>query len=317
MEINKYKDNVLTISIETGDWSKNLEYNNYKTLIQKFEELDKAWFHDTLFVIAWSDDPAGLSPMDLTSYSSFKRKILIYVGEEHGYGIPEELSNKFDYIFKNYLRKEDPDNHLYSYPLVTPDAVPDTNVVPFNERKYNVFYSGNLNKYRLKIMCALNAHAKLFDKIFSSMVDIKGGSRLFNMIYKGKTYNLDDTFPNSIIRFNNGFNTGFDKKTYAEITSNSKIILSPKGFYSPECFRLYEALRRGCVVITEPLPKVPFYEGIPAIGIANWADVIRVVNELLNDETKMDDLSAKSIQFYNRHLSLNSIAEYIYKRSSK
>jgi hypothetical protein len=49
----------------------------------------------------------------------------------------------------------------------------------------------------------------------------------------------------------NGLNT----QQYAELLSNSKFALSPRGNYSVDCFRVYEALEAGAIPIIESQGK--------------------------------------------------------------
>src|SRR5207244_3678757 len=52
--------------------------------------------------------------------------------------------------------------------------------------------------------------------------------------------------------------------TYARTMMQSRIALCPRGS-SLETYRFFEALRYGCVPVTESLPKATFYDGSPAV----------------------------------------------------
>ena len=98
------------------------------------------------------------------------------------------------------------------------------------------------------------------------------------------------------------------------MTANSKIIISPRGFFSPECYRTYEAMREGCIVVTERLPKVPYYDsGIPLIQVDNWRNIKAIINKILSTPPKnMEQMSKQVLKYYNENLSIEAIANYIY-----
>ena len=124
------------------------------------------------------------------------------------------------------------------------------------------------------------------------------------------------SIPEAYIRFNKGFFfAGLPLSEYLQVTSDSKIILSPCGFTSHECYRLSEAMRYGCLVITECLPKVPFYKDIPAIEVDNWLKAGEIINYYLLRPELLEEYSAKALAYYKKHLSLDAIIDYIYQNT--
>lgn len=98
---------------------------------------------------------------------------------------------------------------------------------------------------------------------------------------------------------------------YAEILADSKIILSPRGFFNTECFRFYEALRQGCIVITEKLPVTDYYHSENYIEVDSWNNIDHLIPTLLGDSDKMEQLSLKGREYYQNVLSPMGVAKYI------
>lgn len=196
-------------------------------------------------------------------------------------------------------------------PMILPSEVPVQDVIPMSMKKYNVFFSGNLNRNRISMFAALNSKMSWWQRLLQPFYGGKGGTRLLKLVYGGKDFDISDEVQNSVLRFNNGFNTGLTKDEYARITANSKIILSPRGFSSTECFRIYESMRQGAVVINEKLPNVPHYHNIPIVQIKSWKHIKKLITELTNDIAYLEKMSAEAIQFYNEKLSIEAISNMI------
>jgi hypothetical protein len=78
-------------------------------------------------------------------------------------------------------------------------------------------------------------------------------------------------------------------------------------------FRLYEAMKWGCVVISEELPQREYYKNIPIIQVKNWRDGLRIANELIVDIPTLDKVSKTNKEFYKRNLSPEATADLILK----
>lgn len=135
--------------------------------------------------------------------------------------------------------------------------------------------------------------------------------RLKNLVFKFKAISFDDVFNSSYIRFTRFFEAGLSPNDYAKILSQSKIVLSPKGFFNTECFRFYEALRQGCIVITEKLPATDYYDSNYYIEVESWKGFANIVKSLLADKEKMSLLSQKGREYYEEKLSPSGVAKYV------
>lgn len=213
-----------------------------------------------------------------------KRKLFI-IFDEKGRTPLELVEQTRDVIFHAHLSFKEQERkypNLFHYPLGSNSFVPALPNVPISQRHLNVFFSGNLHAGRARLYQRL---AKLPYAPLS----------LLTRIQKYLNLKFDTKFPFSYIRFTEGFSKGFSFQEYAHYLTHSKIIVSPPGISNPECFRHYEGLRAGCVVIAERLPVKPQFESSPVIEVRNWHEGFKTIRRLLNDPLKLDDLSRNRI----------------------
>ncbi len=250
-----------------------------------------------------------------------KNNVLFWIGDEEGYIPSEAVFSRFAYVFKVHLKNKDAQDiknginifrpGLYHFPLLTIDDVPELPILPFCKRKYSIYFCGNLNKNRVPFYIALNKKASLLAHLDNFLLrnNLRGGDKLYEFCFRDKSFDISYLYDNAYIKFYSGFNNGDNYNKYAYFLQNSKIVLSPKGFHSTECFRLYEAMRQGCIVITEKLPKVPCYKNAPCIIINNWNDLSNIINnsQLLNSFSS-DEIKT----FYDKMLSPYGIAKYVF-----
>lgn len=312
-------DNCNVIVSQSYEYDKLLELKSLRKFISILKEKLKSNF---VFYIFWgeiSDEQYLLSKTEKIDQSC--HNILFWIGDEEGFIPSDETFQRFDFIFKVHLKDKDAvrtenginvyRKGLYHFPLLTIDDVPELPVLSFEDRKYNLYYCGNLNKNRLSLYLSLKKKPQIKELITNFLLhnNLRGGDKLFNLYFKGKTFDFSNYYKNSYVKFYSGFNNGDNYKTYAHFLQNSKIVLSPKGFYSTECFRFYEAMRQGCIVITEELPHVECYKDAPCITVTSW-------KQLSNVLTTTDYLNSfnpyKIRKYYDDKLSVNGIANYVY-----
>lgn len=294
------------------------ELLEYKRILKLITDIQSSFsIHEsegTLIVVAV--EPIMTELIDVSKKSKQKNKVLIWIGEEKGLPVPKCIKDSYNIIFKNHIRKEDITNQIFGFPLLLPDDSIEIPVVDWMNRSINIFFSGCLNMNRVPFYGCLKPKTNFLESLFLKLLSLKfrGRKRLFEFFYRKKEYDLTQYYPNSLILFTRAFNTGLSKLDYINKTAVSKIILSPHGFASSECFRLYEAMRQGVVVITEILPDVPYYKNIPAIQVKDWENFSVLIHELLSNDKYLEELSLKSKMFYDQKLSDNAIAKYMIDR---
>ena len=101
-----------------------------------------------------------------------------------------------------------------------------------------------------------------------------------------------------------------DPKSYSQETMDAKICLVPRGA-ALETFRFFEALRYGCVVVTEALPSRWFYDGSPAMRVENWNDLEGILKKLIEDERLMQREHQRSLEWWRTKCSEAAVGAYV------
>lgn len=104
-----------------------------------------------------------------------------------------------------------------------------------------------------------------------------------------------------------------DAERYSEAMMDTRICLVPRGT-SPETFRFFEALRAGCVLITEPLPERWFYVGSPAVEIDDWSRLGEVVEALLADEAMLQRKQEAALRWWREVCSEAAVGRFMAAR---
>lgn len=267
---------------------------------------------------------AGMRPSMMNS--SLPNKVLIQWEDQLGTEPDEDVMKAFVQVFKTHLRhRSSKYPNLHSYPLGIPYKVEEKDIIPIEQRQTSVFYAGNLNDNRLLFYHSILhcCHHSLIKKVISLLLakcmgcfSEKGRFRNINLrikslIFKKGLTEFDNMYGNSIIRFTRSFQAGFTPEEYAGLLSQSKIVLSPRGFFNTECFRFYEALRQGCVVITEKLPPTDYYDNSYYVEVDNWMGIETVIENLLSNPQKLKTMQEYGLKYYREKLSPEGVARYI------
>lgn len=253
-------------------------------------------FKDYLFVVYGNNG----NDLPLSRYIQHDKKVLIWRSNENKLNRVDELKKDYKHIFTNYFWDN---KNSTSLQLGYHTQTKNKKIIPIKERLFNTTFTGCLNRNRVQIASTLtNIPTKwiglglLFFKTFTL--------KILNNLVKYK-------YSNDYYQFNDGFNNGLNEEDYNFILRNTKIALCPKGWVNTETFRLYEAMKWGCVVISEELPEREYYKEIPIIKVDNWNEGIKIAKELSKDQSKLEKHSNKNIQFYKDNLSPEAAARMI------
>jgi hypothetical protein len=104
-----------------------------------------------------------------------------------------------------------------------------------------------------------------------------------------------------------------DAKSYSEQIMNAKICLAPRGT-AFETYRFFEAIRYGCIVITEALPSHWFYEGSPAIQVKDWEDLSKVLEDLMGNRELMRKKHQETLMWWTSKCSDVKTGQYIVEK---
>lgn len=237
---------------------------------------------------------------------SERKKVLIFISDESATD-PVAFSAHYYAIFKVYMESTSLKN-AFPLPVGYVKNVPHPEVKPINERSTNVFFRGNLNSNRINLYRNLSKFKYfLFPKP-------KWALRLYISFLLKLQKKFNSYFPNSIIIFNDGFKKGYSPEEYGKILSNSKIVLCPKGYDRTECFRHFEAMRAGCIIISEKLPETEFYLNSPIIEIDDWKEGLKIAGELITDPQKMEIMHRQTLSWWENKCSEKATAKYIFEK---
>jgi hypothetical protein len=269
------------------------EYAFMKILKRKLKD-----FNEYLFVIYGNNG----NELPLSRFIQHDKKILIWRSNENKLNRVSELKKDYKHIFTNY--HWDTDNTT-SLQLGCHSDTKNKTIIPIKERLFNITFTGCLNRNRVQIVSELlNVDSKWIS--LGMLLNKKLTLRIINQLLKYK-YN------NDYYQFNDGFNNGLGEEDYNFILRNTKVALVPRGWVNTETFRLYEAMKWGCVVISEELPQREYYKNIPIIQVKNWRDGLRIANELIVDIPTLDKMSKTNKEFYKRNLNPEATADLILK----
>jgi hypothetical protein len=104
---------------------------------------------------------------------------------------------------------------------------------------------------------------------------------------------------------------GLSFEQYADYIKKSKIVLTPHGSLAEECFRHYEAMKCGCLIISERLPDNYFFSESPIIQISDWAEGDRIIKDLLADPARMQALHEAALRWWRDVMSEPAVAVYM------
>lgn len=272
-----------------------------KIFMELKKELGKDFFCYKFYIFS---NHRGKKLPDSYYHKNEQNKILIYLSDENGRS-PDTIFNEFIAVFKSYLGDTCTKKNVFPFPLGYVNGVRELPIKPVQSRPINVYYSGNLNMNRINFY---RTFSKLKPVLPSEFVIT---TKIYRKFLLKLNSNFSDYFENSIIVFNEDFKSGFSREVYSKHLSDSKIVLCPKGYYKTESFRHFEAMRAGCIVVSEKLPDTPFYTNSPIIQIENWNEGINLVKNLLKDEQKMAEFHIETVNWWNEKCSEKATAKFI------
>jgi hypothetical protein len=181
--------------------------------------------------------------------------------------------------------------------------------VPFQailDRPIDVHFAGSIyatgEKYN-------NPVAKFFKSLITSPRNY-ARQKLVAVLSK-----IQEKYPhwNSVNRCFNGFAKGLNRYEYSLEMMHTKICLAPRGS-SLETYRLFEAMRSGCVVIADKQPQKWYYNTVPAIVVEDWSELENILQPLLNDPYRLQILSNQSLEWWHNTVSPKAVATYVFDR---
>lgn len=100
---------------------------------------------------------------------------------------------------------------------------------------------------------------------------------------------------------------------YSHKMMRTRLALVPRGT-SPDTYRLFEALRYGCVPITDRLPTRWYYERAPVVEVGDWSELPAVVERLTRDPAEVRRLHVAARSFWDDCCSEDAVGTFLADR---
>jgi len=174
-----------------------------------------------------------------------------------------------------------------------------------SERKYDLYFSGSVSNSRF------SWYSPQYWLRTPKDVSRTRLSRAMRQIQRAKSdlnvvLDVWDTYvPNA-----GPDETDSPERSYSEMMMDTRICPVPRGTRL-ETGRLYEAMRYGCVLITEPLPDRWYLRGLPTITIHDWANLPAIVSDLVEDRSRMQRLHKAVRQWWKTRCSEAAVGRYM------
>lgn len=263
-------------------------------------------FHEFTFVVhRWKFGERDERPISLDPGGP--GRILILICDEKGF-FPLQRFPGYEFVFRAY-GKPYPRTTWHPFPIGYFEAAGKEVPISFEHRKNSVFFSGYLNRNRIDLY-------KQFTRLFWLPRRNLPGRHLRELARRivekfCRKRNFSDQISGSIIQFTEWFGKGLPPEEYARTLADTKIALCPPGFVSHETIRHWEAMRMGCVIISAPLPAIPFYEGSPIIQLEDWSELRPLLDRLLADPAELMKRHLAMREWWENVASEPAIARYM------
>ncbi len=220
---------------------------------------------------------------DNLAFANTERAVVYQVSDE-AHEVPDFAADVF-MVFKNYRPFDAGPDSIRIVPLGCNKDVPALPVQEMAERSIDLFFSG-WNQYRDDFYAAVDAFYP----------EVSRGPEI------------------DILRAEE-FRAGHTPEVYAHKLAQTKLALCPRGV-SHETFRIYEAMRAGCVVIAARQLPAWFNEGWPVIEIDDWSELKELADGLLGNEKRLQELSLETRAWWEEKCSEEAVAHYMARELS-
>jgi len=107
---------------------------------------------------------------------------------------------------------------------------------------------------------------------------------------------------------------GQSGEDYSNALMDAKIALVPRGVIA-DTFRFWQAVRYGCVVVTDTIPRHKWlYDGAPIVKVRRWHELEDVALELLADEARLRDLHERSLAWWRSRAAPEVVGAHMAQR---
>jgi len=110
------------------------------------------------------------------------------------------------------------------------------------------------------------------------------------------------------VRVTEGFqaSAASDPGDYSRALMDARLALVPRGA-TTETHRFFQALKFGCIVVTDSVPPSWFYEQAPIIRLRHWDELEENVTPLLADPARLESLHRAALQWWETTCSEEAV----------
>jgi hypothetical protein len=110
------------------------------------------------------------------------------------------------------------------------------------------------------------------------------------------------------VRITEGFKQSAeaDPETYSHALMDARLALVPRGA-TTETHRFFQALKYGCIVVTDSVPPSWFYEQAPIVRLRHWDELEEVVTPLLADRDRLESLHRGALAWWESSCSEEAV----------
>ncbi len=221
----------------------------------------------------------------------FDEKSIVFCLSNETHEIPEDMLSA-RIIFSPYCPIHNRPPNCFPVPLGYNGSLHEVPFKQIKDRKYGIFYSGNIYKKRMLFFLGIRLH-QIMTRIKSLFVSAK--SREY-------------------IQFTRKFTGGLSPAAYSEILMDTRIALVPEGYRSDVSFRFFEAAKMGCIIVTRELYDYWFFKEFPGIQLKSWIGFHWKIAEILADPVRQSDIQKRMIAYYDQYCSEEATAKYVIDR---
>ena len=216
---------------------------------------------------------------DKLSFKHRDRVIVVQVSDEE-HTMPSYVDDVF-MVFKVFRPFVPMPDNLRIIPVGPNKDVPERDLIglkPIRERSLDIFFNGQ---------------SDLRADFFAAALPLN-----------------DRTDINVRISTSGVFRGGMPAPEFGGLLAETKIALCPRGV-SHETFRLYEAMRVGCVIIAARQMPTWFTTGWPIMEVDDWTGIEALVDDLLADPDRLKELSQRTLAWWRERCCPQAVGRYI------